>query len=290
MMSDNSNKYFQIGQLRLTECRLADTSADKPQPKVPVYVAPDDFMGTRTAMFGKTRLGKSNIVKLIAQSLIETAAGDGQPPVVRTDKRLSSTDKKKTVGQIIFDIEGEYANDNPQDDNSSLRSAYPEKCQVYAYTLKPGRADQDKLLRINFYEHPDTSHKILGDLLKIQKRTSIYVNAFLDVKIPSREAIEGEEVVSMGQIKRNIRKILMYWAILHKAGFDIDETKLSRMSASDDKNAGKFNPGFRKDLREEMYKGETPSPVIDTLDELQREFEVLAEFRQTPEIKVKKRS
>jgi hypothetical protein len=53
-------------------------------------------MVTRTAMFGKTRLGKSNIIKLIAQSLIKTAAGLPEQ-------------NKKTVDQLIFDIEGEYA-------------------------------------------------------------------------------------------------------------------------------------------------------------------------------------
>ncbi len=55
-------------------------------------------------MFGKTRLGKSNVVNLIVQSLIET------------------TKDSKNVGQIIFDINGEYANDNPQDDNLCQRS------------------------------------------------------------------------------------------------------------------------------------------------------------------------
>ena len=50
-------------------------------------------MGARTAMFGKTRLGKSNVVKLIVQSLIE------------------STVKTQNVGQLIFDINGEYDRD-----------------------------------------------------------------------------------------------------------------------------------------------------------------------------------
>ncbi|MDD2302573.1 MAG: DUF87 domain-containing protein, partial [Eubacteriales bacterium] len=83
---------FSMGKLRMTECRLP--LPGKPTPNVDVNVTTNDFMGCRTAMFGKTRLGKSNVVKLIAQSLIET-----QP----------------NVGQLIFDINGEYANDNPQD-------------------------------------------------------------------------------------------------------------------------------------------------------------------------------
>ena len=62
---------FLIGKLRLTECRLPLPS--KTLPNVDIYLSTDDFKGTRTAMFGKTRLGKSNVVKLIVQSLIETA-------------------------------------------------------------------------------------------------------------------------------------------------------------------------------------------------------------------------
>ncbi len=70
-MVSNENR-FAIGKLRLTECRLP--LPNKPQPDVTVFVSTKDFMGARTAMFGKTRLGKSNVVKLIAQSLIDNTS------------------------------------------------------------------------------------------------------------------------------------------------------------------------------------------------------------------------
>ena len=73
-------------------------------------------------MFGKTRLGKSNVVKLIAQGMLDATAHDN------------------IVGQLIFDINGEYANDNPQDGNRSLRSANDARCQVYALTQRQGDA------------------------------------------------------------------------------------------------------------------------------------------------------
>ncbi len=47
---------FLIGKLRLTECRLP--LPNKPLPNVDIFLSTDDFKGTRTAMFGKTRLGK----------------------------------------------------------------------------------------------------------------------------------------------------------------------------------------------------------------------------------------
>jgi len=65
---------FPLGKLRLTECTLP--FSDKAQPNVNVNVSTNDFRGFRTAMFGKTRLGKSNVVKLIAQSILETTKGD----------------------------------------------------------------------------------------------------------------------------------------------------------------------------------------------------------------------
>src|SRR5438034_7508048 len=61
---------FAIGKLRLTECQLP--LPNKKMPDVDIFLSTNDFKGCRTAMFGKTRLGKSNVVKLIAQSLLET--------------------------------------------------------------------------------------------------------------------------------------------------------------------------------------------------------------------------
>src|SRR3972149_9612603 len=144
---------LQIGNLRLTECRLP--LPNKKQPDVKIFLSTNDFKGCRTAMFGKTRLGKSNVVKLIAQSLIET------------------TKDTKDVGQLIFDIDGEYANDNPQDGSRSLKSGYPDQCTVYALTKKD--KTESKPLRLDFYEHPDSSHMILASLLREAGKDSIYI-------------------------------------------------------------------------------------------------------------------
>lgn len=189
---------FAIGKLRLTENRLPLPS--KRLPDVDIFLSTNDFKGTRTAMFGKTRLGKSNVVKLIAQSLIET------------------TISTKNVGQLIFDIDGEYANDNPQ--NTSLKTAFPDKCVVYALEKKE---TESKELKINFYENPKESHRIIRTLLKEQGVTSIYIQQFFSVDIPS---IQQLKELDEGDKKRAIRKIQIYWSILKKAGFTADESKL----------------------------------------------------------------
>jgi DNA helicase HerA-like ATPase len=242
---------FPIGKLRLTECRLS--LPGKPHPNVTVYVSTKDFMGTRTALFGKTRLGKSNVVKLIAQSIIE------------------ATKETRNVGQLIFDINGEYANDNPQDNSLSLRSVYPDYCVVYALTQKP--ATQSKPLKLNFYEHPDRSHRILANLLETEGRTSIYVKAFIGAEIPSLESLK--DITDYGKKKRAERRILMYWAVLKKAGFEVDESKLSRKL--------KFDPDYNKEFRSTIWK-EQDLPAIDSLDKLVQEFERIADFiRDNPE-------
>lgn len=211
---------FQIGDLRLTECRLP--LPNKPQPKVPVNVSTDDFKGTRTAMFGKTRLGKSNVVKLIVQSLIET------------------TKQSNNVGQLIFDINGEYANDNPQDDSFSIASAYPEHCVIYALTKKENT--ESKPLKLDFYEHPDSSHRIISTLLRDAGRSSIYIERFLSVDIPGFEFLSE---LDEGDKKRAARKILMYWAILKKAGFVADEQKLKAKLG--------FDPHFNKEAMRSVF-------------------------------------
>lgn len=248
---------FLIGKLRLTECRLP--LPGKEQPDVNVYLSTNDFMGCRTAMFGKTRLGKSNVVKLIAQSLIET------------------TSKTKNVGQLIFDMNGEYANDNPQDDNFSIRSAYPDRCVVYALNRKPNTPSE--LLKLNFYEDAASSKQVLNTLIRQSGRSSSdYINAFLSVELPELENIDA---LSINEKIRAIRRLQYYWALLRKAQFPVDESKLRRSVPRAGGTSG-FNPGFSAALRDAAYQHEGhPTPTEpDTLDDLIRELEIIIRFKR----------
>jgi hypothetical protein len=206
-------------------------------------------MGTRTAMFGKTRLGKSNVIKIIAQSLIETSRmpkGDG---------------RTHNVGQIIFDINGEYANDNPQDEDRSIRSAYPDDCTVYAITQKASTPSYP--LRLDFYAHPHLSHHLIKTFVRDEERhPPDYLNSFLSVEIPSFESL-GE--LEKNAQKRGRRKILIFWAILHSAGFTSNLGTL--------RDLGGFDPGFAKDTRQSVYGDGVPPPTINSLDTLLDELE-----------------
>ena len=238
---------FVIGQLRLTECRLP--LPNKAQPNVSVTISTGDFLAARTAMFGKTRLGKSNVVKLIAQSILETTKQSGN------------------VGQLIFDINGEYANDNPQDGSISLASSYKNRCEVYALTKKA--KTESKPLKLDFYENPDASLSILASLMQEAGKTgSNYVKAFLSVSIPS---IMSVQEMKPGEDIRARRKVLMYWAILHRAGFKADAHKLHTLLSN-------IDPGFSENTREAVYGIDKANlPSIDDMDDVASEFERFAE-------------
>lgn len=199
-----------IGYYRPTENQ--SYLEDRPTEKTNVYIDLKDVMGKRTALFGKTRLGKSNTVKLLIRTMIEN---------------------KMEAGQIIFDINGEYANDNEQDGGISIASLFKDKVSLYA--IKPREGVSAKVLKINFYELPDKGMAILKDMLKKDGATSQNAMGFYSVELPSRNKFnelytefknlkdkpnlerEYHQKKEEYEILRN--KQLMYNAILFKAGF-----------------------------------------------------------------------
>lgn len=248
---------FSLGKLRLTECQLPFDNI--PEIDTNVKVSTDDFKGFRTAMFGKTRLGKSNVVKLLAQSMIET------------------TQDCKSVGQLIFDVNGEYANDNPQDNNFSLRSAYEDRCIVYALT--PRAETPSKPLKLNFYEQPDSTIEILAKLLDQDNLNAQYVKSFASCELANIDEIKDMELGS--KKNRAIRRIQIYWAILNKAGFDADEMRLKSLGLTSRTTYGPlhFDPHFNKKIINAIYGEENFNPPT-SLDTLRMHFEKIAAFVQ----------
>jgi hypothetical protein len=249
------NNRFEIGHLRLTECRLP--LPDKELPNVPIFLSTDDLKGTRTAMFGKTRLGKSNVVKLLAQSLIET------------------TGASNNVGQLIFDINGEYANDNPQDDNLSIRGAYPDRCDVYALT--PKAATPSHPLKLNFYATPENSISVLRGLLQDAGFTSGYINTFSTVELPT--IAEANQLPFGSERNRAIRLIQFYWAVLAKAGYQANEASLQGLLQNTQHGARRFSPHFNQAFRNAVY-GNNPPAHPNTLHELVTELETIVLYQR----------
>lgn len=250
---------FDLGTLRTMECQLSENRTISSD--IPVYASMEDFKGRRTAMFGKTRLGKSNVVKLLAQGMINVT--DSLPP-------------DQTVGQLIFDINGEYANDNPQDGNKSLRSANENRCVVYALTRRAGTPSE--VLRMNFYEYPSAGLRILASLLSNDKRNSIYITSFANSSIVDFNELE---LLPEGDKNRAARKILYYWVILKEAGYFADESRLRSLIRGS--RVRGFDPGFSKELRLAAYgkSSEQELPPVNSLDVLRSELELVNSFRNT---------
>lgn len=179
-----------IGAVRLTEARLTDNL------HVPVYVSPRDFVGARTALFGKTRMGKSNTVKVILQMTMDSGID---------------------VGQIIFDLNGEYAYRNEQD-RTCIYDLYSERCD--RYSLRENPPEGVELLKANFYEDLSLGLDIMKGLYETEHgKPADYVRAFLEWEIPEEEAIKQLRNNDPGAWTRLQRNISIYKCVLHKAGF-----------------------------------------------------------------------
>ena len=79
---------------------------------MPVEITPTDLLGQKTALFGMTRTGKSNTTKIILKSIFGLR-WSGKPP--------------RRIGQIVFDPNGEYANENTQDASATRTSPPPSR-------------------------------------------------------------------------------------------------------------------------------------------------------------------
>jgi DNA helicase HerA-like ATPase len=262
LVGPDRRKAVAIGILRPTENQLASilNASSGTSTTTTVKVSVDDFKGARTAMFGKTRLGKSNVVKLLVQAILDATADD------------------RSVGQLIFDINGEYANDNPQDGSRSIRSVNESACEVYALTERPNTPS--KPLRLNFYEQPESGIAILGDLLRQDNRRSDYIEGFASVSLPSTTQIVEES--DFGLRLRGMRRIQMFWAILHVAGFRADESKLRGLFSARG-GVGAFDPKFKQDLRTATFgSGKEPSPPR-SLSELDAELRAIVKFAREHE-------
>lgn len=252
-----------VGKLRLTECRLPFDNTKSHIEDVDVQISLKDFLGARTAMFGKTRLGKSNVVKIIANATIEAL----------------SIESEYKCGQLIFDINGEYANTNHQ--NISLREMHSDFCQVYALIQKD--ETPSKPLRLNFYTDPSEGMRVLGGLLQLEGNLSGYVKSFANLELPAFELFNS---MNFGEKIRAYRKIQLFWAILNQSAFQSKEEELKELVPYMKNGPSGFDPGFTDDIRLKVYSfmddesGENQGIPArpKTLSQMKREYAAVAKY------------
>ncbi len=251
---------IQFGLLRQAESVLV-SSGDH----TPMFINMPDIRGKRTAMFGKTRLGKSNAVKLLMQGMLEMTAAS------------------QNVGQLVFDVNGEYANDNPQDGNRSIASSYEDRTDVY---FLAHRDMDDKIssprryIRYNFYERTSECGALMTELLDSGVLDNETLRYFLQLQFPSFSNYVANNTAGSSSL-RLLRRIQLLWTILYMAGFSYSEDNLLKVAGDQWRRADLFNPRFSQPLRMAMYQSIVGKPVPrapGNLKEMAREMEIFARF------------
>lgn len=208
-LEEHIEKYGSSSKVKLGYVRYASTNRRYQQvDDVPVHIYPADLLSQKTALFGMTRTGKSNTTKIIAKAVYRLRhPEDGKSESLR-------------IGQVIFDPNGEYANENVQDSNSALKNVWltvsglsqANEVVTYGVNTHPNDPDRKRML-INFYEgrNLQVGKEIIDNLLS--EDTTTYIKNFIQV------AFEEPDASDRSALTRYNRRVLAYKAVLKRAGF-----------------------------------------------------------------------
>lgn len=191
---DGEVKPFPIGTVRYTSTDRMHRATE--EDKVSFCIQPADFLARRTAVLGMTRTGKSNMIK----------------QTVSVVKKISDENNLK-IGQLIFDINGEYANANNQD-NGSISGIFKDDCVKYRMISTDGF----KPLLNNFYEEIQDGLFTIQSLIKERGEKAIDIDTF------SNMSLEKPDEQSTGELKRWNVKVALYKTLLYKAGYKFNGT------------------------------------------------------------------
>lgn len=182
---------FRIGTVRYTS---TDRLHRKDQAEqIAVHIQPSDFLARRTAVLGMTRTGKSNMIKQLV-SVVKRVADEGG---VR-------------IGQIIYDINGEYANANQQD-KGAIADIYPDQTIRYRMLQTPGFQE----LQNNFYLQLTEGFNTIRGILKEEGASTA-----ADLKLFLNTSFEQPDPQEQSTFRRWRVRAAAYQAMLFKAGFE----------------------------------------------------------------------
>lgn len=194
-----------IGKVRFSSSMRYQSEEDD----VEVRIDPLDLIGKRTALFGMTRTGKSNTVKKIIEETVSI-----NDKIEQNNYHIIENLGNKKVGQIIFDINGEYANKNQQDDASIFEKFSGD---VSRYSVLP--KDGFKEMKINFYSEILTGFEYIKSQLPDLSGND-YMSSFLGVKLEDDERLQTLKHENWSTYTRLLRATVAYKCVLYKAGFE----------------------------------------------------------------------
>ncbi|MDJ0680832.1 MAG: DUF87 domain-containing protein [Xenococcaceae cyanobacterium MO_167.B52] len=205
---------IKIGKVRYSSSRRFQQTEED----VTVYVQAKDFAGSRTALFGMTRTGKSNTLKKIIQTCVEMSDKaqlildqSQESPEEVLKKFTEDNHPKYPIGQIIFDINGEYANPNLQDQGTAIFDMYQDKTIRYSTVKKDGFLE----MKVNFYREVENGFDLIKANPIISDNTSNYVKAFQSIDLTKPEDYN----TNYSTKARYDRRIAVYLCCLYRAGF-----------------------------------------------------------------------
>jgi Helicase HerA, central domain len=209
----NMETSIKIGNVRYASTQRINQGVDL----VPVKIDPKDLVAQKTAVFGMTRTGKSNTVKTIVKAIYQMRFALDNPQV---------------IGQIIFDPNGEYANENLQDKDDITGEATAIKSlwkipvnqkigsadDIQIYSLGEHKNDPKRtIMKINFYDDKliDIGKELIDNKLETDgsSSSSMYMKNFINVRFERPET--GDQSAST----RYERKLLVYKTLLSKSDF-----------------------------------------------------------------------
>lgn len=187
------------GDERIGEVRYSSSRRHPRGESVPVFVSAFDYLGKRTALFGMTRTGKSNTVKKIIQATVQLS---------RSGVAIERPELAK-IGQIVFDVNGEYANVNLQDSGTAIFDLFQEDTVRYSTVPKEGFRE----LKANFYRDVDVGWELIISDPVISSDGTRFISNFRSVTV-ARPREDDRSAQARWE-----RKLAVYFAILARAGF-----------------------------------------------------------------------
>ena len=187
-----------LGSIRYSSTRRRAQAALQHDAAVSVNI--HDFIGSKTGMFGMTRMGKSNTMKtIIARTFMVSEHrrdGVGAP-----------------IGQLIFDPQGEYANPNTQD-GTEIAAIGPDHVRIFMFGADGGQPHV-RPLGINFFDPAQIGavQGLISDILA-DGRASGYVSDFASTDFAD---VDGD----WGTTTQAQRGRLVLYGSLIRAGYQL---------------------------------------------------------------------